>query len=186
MSGGRRTVALALVVAAMAAACTSENTVTGTRRSAANATDAPLLPRTVDALPSLDFDRYERLLYELRGTPVVVNLWASWCGPCRTETPAFVAAAQRCGDRVQFLGVDYQDQRSGAVDFIDRYDVPYPSVMDAGEIHDRLGFVGLPDTVFYAADGSIASTWSGPITADALTERLDGLIGSGGASCSTR
>jgi thiol-disulfide isomerase/thioredoxin len=184
MSGVRRAGALVLVLAAMATSCTSETTVTGTGRSATNAAEASLLPRTVDALPPFDFDRYERLLYELRGAPVVVNLWASWCGPCRTETPAFVAAAKRCGDRVQFLGVDYQDQRAGAIDFLERYAVSYPSVTDAGEIHDRLGFVGLPDTVFYAADGSIASTWSGPITADALDERLAQLTGSS-SSCLT-
>src|SRR5919197_333699 len=134
MSGVRRAGALVLVVAAMATPCTSESTVTGTGRSATNAAEASLLPRTVDALPSFDFD---------------------------------------------------QDQRAGAIDFLERYAVSYPSVADAGEIHDRLGFVGLPDTVFYAADGSIASTWAGPITADALDERLAQLTGSS-SSCLAR
>lgn len=56
-------------------------------------------------------------------------------------------------------------------------DVTYPSVADpSGEIHDRLGFFGLPDTIFYAADGSILATWSGPINARSLSERLDRLL----------
>jgi cytochrome c biogenesis protein CcmG, thiol:disulfide interchange protein DsbE len=73
---------------------------------AENAAVTSLLPTTVSALPSFDFDMFERLLYELRGTPVVVNIWASWCGPCRTETPILVDAAEQYGARVQFLGVD--------------------------------------------------------------------------------
>jgi hypothetical protein len=66
-----------------------------------------------------------------------------------------------------------QDERSAAASFLAEHDVTYPSVFDeAGEVRDRLGFVGLPDTVFYRADGSIAATWSGPLTAPALDARL--------------
>jgi len=142
-----------------------------------NASNAELLPRSVFALPSFDFETYERLLYQLRGTPVVVNLWAAWCGPCRQEAPALIEAAMRYGHRVQFLGVDYQDQRGPAAAFLNQYSVPYPSVFDAsGEIHNKLGFVGLPDTLFYSADGSIAATWSGPLTMEVLRENLERLV----------
>jgi cytochrome c biogenesis protein CcmG, thiol:disulfide interchange protein DsbE len=142
-----------------------------------NASTAALLPEHVLDLPSFDFDTYERLLYQLRGKPVVVNLWASWCGPCRQEAPALVNAARRYGRDVQFLGVDFQDQRGPAAAFSRRYKVPYPSVFDAsGAIHDGLGFVGLPDTIFYDSDGQIVATWSGPLTPSALRQNLSRLL----------
>ena len=150
---------------------------TDLRRPASNATATPLLPTTILALPTFDFETFERLLYELRGTPVVVNIWASWCGPCRQEAPVLTAAVERYGDRVQFVGVDMQDDRAPAASYLNRYAVTYPSVADpSGEIHDRLGFVGLPDTVFYGPDGQIVDTWSGPLTSDALRTNIETLL----------
>ena len=171
----RRSVAtaLALALATLLAACGSDSSVTGSGPSAAKVGRSPLLPDKTAALPSFDFASYERLLYQLRGTPVVVNLWASWCGPCRSETPTLVAAAKHYGHKVQFLGVDYQDDRGSAAAFIRRAALPYPSIADpSGAIHNNLGFVGLPDTIFYAADGSIAATWSGPLTTSALRANI--------------
>jgi cytochrome c biogenesis protein CcmG/thiol:disulfide interchange protein DsbE len=140
-----------------------------------HAAKAPLLPATVSALPTYDFETFERLLYQLRGTPVVVNIWASWCGPCRAEAPLLVDAARQHADQIQFIGVDYQDAREAAARFASRYHVPYPSVSDAGQIHDSLGFVGLPDTVFYEASGAILATWTGPLTSDSLRQNLERL-----------
>jgi cytochrome c biogenesis protein CcmG, thiol:disulfide interchange protein DsbE len=135
------------------------------------------LGEAIDTFPELDFLTYERLLYELRGQPVVVNLWASWCIPCRAEAPLFVRAADRYGDEIRFLGVDYLDELAPAKDFYDTHGVTYASISDpSGEIHDQLGFFGLPNTIFYAADGSIVDTWTGPITAPALGMRLEQLL----------
>jgi thiol-disulfide isomerase/thioredoxin len=166
-----------IILAMVLPACDLSGQPWGAGGPAANAAVTSLLPTTVSALPSFDFDMFERLLYELRGTPVVVNIWASWCGPCRTETPILVDATERYGARVQFLGVDIQDGREAAASFLSEHTVRYPSVFDAaGEIHDRLGFVGLPDTLFYAADGAIAGTWTGPLTAQALNDGIGQLL----------
>ncbi len=171
----RISIAVALSVV-LASGCEQSSSVSP-GPSATNAATASLLPSNVSALPSFDFATYERLLYQLRGTPVVVNLWASWCGPCAKEAPTLAAAAERFGDQVQFVGVAIKDQRSSASAFLNRYDIPYPTVMDdSGDIHNHLGFVGLPDTVFYAADGSIARTWSGPLTPETLDASIDRLI----------
>src|SRR5437868_6769042 len=137
--------------------------------SATDATTASLLPTSPSSLPSFDFSSYERLLSELRGTPVVVNLWASWCGPCQKEAAALEEAAHTHGKDIQFLGVDVKDQHGAATEFLTNYHVSYPNVFDeSGDIHNSLGFVGLPDTVFYGADGSIVETWSGPLTPEVL------------------
>jgi cytochrome c biogenesis protein CcmG/thiol:disulfide interchange protein DsbE len=170
--------AAVLVVALLASACRAGN-ATGPGPVAANAASASLLPSHALALPSFDFDAYERLLYQLRGTPVVVNLWASWCGPCAKEAPVLADAATRFAKDVQFLGVAIKDQRSAAAAFLSRYHLAYPSILDAsGDIHDRLGFVGLPDTVFYGADGTIVRTWSGPLPSPVLDSTIQRLIGS--------
>jgi cytochrome c biogenesis protein CcmG, thiol:disulfide interchange protein DsbE len=145
--------------------------------AARNAATAPLLPARVAALPEFDPSTYDRLLAQLRGTPTVVNIWASWCGPCKEEAPALAAAARSYGDRVQFLGVDIQDGRAGARGFIDRFDWPYPSVADPdGAIRDDLGFAGVPETVFYDADGRIAARSTGPVTESTLRARIRSLL----------
>jgi cytochrome c biogenesis protein CcmG, thiol:disulfide interchange protein DsbE len=145
--------------------------------TATNATTAPLLPTQVAALPDFDASTFDRLLSQLRGTPTVVNIWASWCGPCKDEAPALAVAARAYGDRVQFLGVDIQDEQGGARSFIDRFAWPYPSIADPdGAIRDDLGFAGVPETVFYAADGTIVARSTGPVTAAILRARIRSLL----------
>ena len=85
---------------------------------AQNAVTAPLLPTHVAELPTFDVQTYQELLTQMRGTPVVVNVWAAWCGPCQAEAPLLHEASQTYGDRVQFLGVDILDSLDGARGFI--------------------------------------------------------------------
>ncbi len=145
--------------------------------SALNATTAPLLPTEVDALPAFDPATYRELLAQLRGTPVVVNVWASWCGPCRAEAPHLREAALRFGDRVQFLGVDILDARPSARAFIAEFGWPYPSVFDAtGAIRDGLGLIGQPVTLIYDAGGELVFTWLGPIDRDTLVSEVEKVL----------
>jgi thiol-disulfide isomerase/thioredoxin len=146
-----------------------------------NASEASMLPQTADALPDIDYDRFQELGRQLAGVPVVVNIWSSWCGPCRSEAADLAAAASQYGDDVQFLGVDILDSRSDAAAFIRHYGWPYPSVFNAsGDIRDQLGFIGQPETVFYDADGEVVATWIGPIDQAELNSRLAELAGSDG------
>jgi thiol-disulfide isomerase/thioredoxin len=170
------TAAISLVILAASCDPTGRATDAATHPSlrAENAAEAPLLPTDVFALPAFDFATYEALLAQLRGTPVVVNIWSSWCGPCRKEAEELTDAARTHVTEVQFLGVDILDERAAAAEFLDEYDVPYPSVFDAnGEIRDRLGFIGQPETMFYDALGQITAVWTGQITPEALKEHLD-------------
>lgn len=172
-------VGLALVAAACggASGAGADGTADTGTITAENAAEAPSLPTTADALPAAGKPEYDVLLEELRGTPVVVNIWASWCGPCRAEAPHLAEAHGRVGDRVQFLGVDILDARESAKEFMQEFGWTYPSLFDAdGEIRDRLGFIGQPVTIFYDADGAIVSSWNGPITAEELNARIDALL----------
>jgi cytochrome c biogenesis protein CcmG, thiol:disulfide interchange protein DsbE len=125
-----------------------------------------LLPGGVDA--------YEKRLLTLRGYPAVVNLWASWCGPCRFEFPHFQRAAAGYGKRVAFLAVDKQDSDEAAATFLEEAPVPYPSYSDPDEeIADSIGAsLGLPDTAFYDRDGKLVYLKQGPY-ADLAELRAD-------------
>ena len=134
---------------------TTEPSIILTSPKAMNASDAPLVPRSRFALPEFDYGQFQQLLTQLKGTPVVVNIWASWCGPCREEAPLLRDAAGRFGSRVQFIGVDIGDQRDAAQQTIRDFGWPYPSVFDPNEdVRHGLGLLGQPDTLFFDRDGN--------------------------------
>jgi cytochrome c biogenesis protein CcmG/thiol:disulfide interchange protein DsbE len=95
-------------------------------------------------------------LSELRGTPLVLNFWASWCDPCRSEAKVLEQAWRAQPGGVLFLGLDAQDAREDARDFIDQFGLTFPHVRDPGNDTQRdWGVTGLPETYFIAADGTV-------------------------------
>jgi len=112
---------------------------------------------------------FERQLRSLRGYPVVVNKWASWCGPCRFEFPFFQNQAKRKGKRIAFLAVDSRDNREDARKFLRRYPVPYPSWFDPkGEIARSFrGDRAAPETAFYDRSGELVYTKPGGYSSEA-------------------
>lgn len=101
-------------------------------------------------------EAFQSRLDALAGYPVVVNVWASWCGPCRFEFPALQKMSARYGKRVAFLGVDSQDSDDGARTFLREEPVPYPSYIDRDEeIANEIGAFGLPATAFYDRRGEM-------------------------------
>jgi cytochrome c biogenesis protein CcmG/thiol:disulfide interchange protein DsbE len=97
----------------------------------------------------------EARLHALRGHPVVINLWASWCGPCQTEFPLFQQAAVKYGRRIAFLGVDEDDTHAGATSWLKRFPVTYPSYSDPNRSIDATlrTLEGTPQTFFISAQG---------------------------------
>ncbi len=113
-------------------------------------------------------------LARLTGVPTVVNVWGSWCTPCRKELPALASVSKKAGAKVRFLGVDYEDDPDSALDFLAVAGAHYPSVRDDdGALRSGIRIVGLPLTLFVRADGSVAYEWRAPITSE---EQLRGLI----------
>lgn len=102
----------------------------------------------------LPADELDERLKALRGHPVVVNIWGSWCGPCREEFPIFQRVAIEYGKEVAFLGVATEDSEEAAGAFLEQRPLTYPSYMDFdGKVADSYGAIGAPATVFYDASG---------------------------------
>jgi cytochrome c biogenesis protein CcmG/thiol:disulfide interchange protein DsbE len=111
-------------------------------------------------------------LRELRGTPVVLNLWASWCDPCRVEAPVLEQGWRSAGQPgVLFLGLDMQDVPEDARAFLEEFDVTYPNVREGGkETSRRYGATGLPETFFISARGDVVAHVIGALNAQQLRD----------------
>jgi thiol-disulfide isomerase/thioredoxin len=119
-------------------------------------------------------DAFSEQLEAVAGYPAVVNNWASWCGPCRTEWPWLQRAAADHLDEVAFMGVATDDGEDAIDTFLANYPVPYPTFADPDkEIADVAGFGsvgGLPNTLFYDADGDLAFAHQGVYPDEASLE----------------
>ncbi len=177
-----RTFATAALCAVVLAACGSGEDEAVDPGAAA---DAPDFSKALDAAPPelatyyedagevLPGDDYEASLASVSGYPVVLNLWASWCGPCRAELPHLQDAAAEHLDEVAFMGLDVSDTQAAAETFLSDHPMPYPSFADPGydlarEIEPSL--IGQPHTVFLDGEGEVVHVKYGPY---ASTEELD-------------
>ncbi|MFN8233179.1 MAG: TlpA disulfide reductase family protein [Actinomycetota bacterium] len=128
-------------------------------------------------LPLLD-DSGSLRLSSLRGSIVVLNFWASWCGPCREEAPDLQATWAAYRDRgVRFVGVDERDDQAAALAFVGEFGITYPSVFDrSGSLADDYAFIGLPSTYVIDADGSIVYRFTGYLDGPTLRSTLDAVL----------
>ena len=119
-------------------------------------------------------------LADLRGRPVIVNFWASWCGPCIEEFPLLRdAAARHEADGLAVVGIVYRDRSGSARGFMERHGGTWPAAMDPGErVATAYGVVGPPETYFIARDGTIVARNIGQITPATLDDQLAAIIGS--------
>jgi cytochrome c biogenesis protein CcmG/thiol:disulfide interchange protein DsbE len=117
-------------------------------------------------------------LASVKGRPVVINFFASWCVPCRHEMPALQAVATRVKDRVAFLGVDHQDDRDGALELLADTGVQYPTGYDPdGKVATSYGLFGMPTTLFVGMDGRLLDKHTGELSAAQLEETISRLFG---------
>jgi cytochrome c biogenesis protein CcmG/thiol:disulfide interchange protein DsbE len=128
-------------------------------------------------LPAVAFDcpgGGELDLAQAPGVPAVVNLWGSWCAPCREELPLFQELVNRAGDQLRVVGVISKDGLPQAESFATDAGVGFPSAFDGeGELMAELGINVLPHTYFLDADGALVYTQVGPVTS---VEELRGLV----------
>jgi len=139
--------------------------------------------------PDFSLDLFDGSTFKLSNTlasgkPVVLNFWASWCGPCADEASVLQDAARRNADRIVFIGVNVQDVDSDAQAFIRKYGVSYANgSKDSGPISIQYGMRGVPETYFIAADGRLIRKWN-TLTAADLEQFLAELQRASGARAS--
>lgn len=121
-------------------------------------------------------------LSDLRGKPVMVNFWASWCPPCRQEAPLLERTWREYREKgVVFVGMDVWDSEQDARKFLQEFDITYPNGPDPrGQIAIDYGVTGIPETYFIDRQGQITRKWIGPFTEEALRKFLDEIVASEG------
>jgi thiol-disulfide isomerase/thioredoxin len=130
-----------------------------------------------DRLPELELPRLDGTgslaLHEVDG-PAVVNLWATWCAPCRREMPEFEEVHLERGGQVRFIGVNIGDRESQALEFLDEVGVTFENYLDVdGVLNAALQTATLPVTVVTDADGRISVVHSGPMDVDDLNREIE-------------
>jgi len=119
-------------------------------------------------------------LADFRGRPVVLNFWASWCGPCKDEAPMLQSAWERYGDRgLVVLGIDAQDLKVDGRRFAERYALTYPLAYDGnGSTLGRYGLTGFPETWFVSRRGRLVGEYiKGPLDEETLERNIQVLLG---------
>ena len=113
-------------------------------------------------------------LSDLRGRPVVLNFWATWCGPCRIEMPAFeVAYRDNQQENLSVLAINYAESSQMVLDFGAELGLSFPLLLDPdGRVHELFQIIGYPSTLFIAPDGTLASAHIGMLTERQLYENL--------------
>jgi cytochrome c biogenesis protein CcmG, thiol:disulfide interchange protein DsbE len=113
--------------------------------------------------------------------PAVVNVWASWCLPCRSEAPLLDQAHAAYGNEIEFIGVDVQDTQQGAKRFLDEFGLDFDHFFDRNrEIPNAYGGIGTPITMFFAPRGELVTIHNGVVDERSLAINIDELRRLGG------
>lgn len=143
--------------------------------------DLPEMPEVGYRAPAFElqtFDGKTVKLSDLKGKPVVLNLWASWCGPCRSEMPDLEQAYQQHKDKIQFYGINFtaSDQEEAALAMMKELGVTFPSLKDpSGDVFQRYQAVSIPTTYAIDKNGMVVEKRVGAISKiqiDGLFQRL--------------
>ncbi|GAC1342636.1 MAG: hypothetical protein NVSMB27_01740 [Ktedonobacteraceae bacterium] len=118
-------------------------------------------------------------LANLKGKPIVLNFWASWCDPCKREAPILQSAWQRVQSQdVIFIGINYQDAQSDALAFLRTYSITYPNVQDPNSSTAiNYGVTGVPETVFIDRRGIVVHKIIGELTTQMLQSNIQQIVG---------
>lgn len=125
------------------------------------------------AIEMVDFEGVDVTLAQFVGTPVVLNFWSSWCPFCIAEMPDFEKVNQAAGDRVEFIGVNLQDDAGLADDLRVETGITYRVTRDPrGVVYAAFGGIAMPTTVFIDANGIVREVVTGQMSEDRLSAKI--------------
>jgi cytochrome c biogenesis protein CcmG/thiol:disulfide interchange protein DsbE len=141
------------------------------------AIDSPLVGKPAPNFSLRTLDGELVRLEDLRGKPVFLNFWATWCQPCIVEHPLLQAGSRQYTGRVQFVGVVYHDEIDKIRAFLDRRGEWGETLFDEdGSVAVAYGVYGAPETFFIDRQGIVVEKWTGPMQPDYFTRMLDSLL----------
>lgn len=138
-----------------------------------------LVGRSAPELDLVDLDGGRWTLSDADGRLVWVNFWATWCPPCRTEMPMMQRLYEQYGDRILIIGVDFGEERGAVVDFVDRYAITYPILLDPtlDNFYRWSPQFGLPKHYFVDAGGRVLRQFPGELPPQLMLETIEELLG---------
>jgi cytochrome c biogenesis protein CcmG, thiol:disulfide interchange protein DsbE len=135
-----------------------------------------LVGQDLPDLPPITGEELDVLLQQ-SGNPTVVNVWASWCGPCRAEAPLLTAAAAEHGESVDFVAIDVQDNQADAKSFIASFELDFTHYFDRDRsVPEFYGGFGTPMTFFFDRSGTLVDTHLGVIDERSLALGIDEIV----------
>jgi thiol-disulfide isomerase/thioredoxin len=119
----------------------------------------------------IDFEGNPVKLSDLRGKPVLLNFWATWCPPCRVEMPALQSFHQDYGDQIQILGINWNDESEKARDLLAQFDISFQNIIDIdGKAFVTYRLTAVPTSFWIDEDGVIRGVWNGAMTEETLID----------------
>ena len=169
----KRLTILGIIVSILLTACGAGNSTSSSLNFiAGNGTVTFKAPESRKAAPDISGLTLDGTRYEMaRGRVTILNVWASWCAPCRAEAPALVSLSKTYSE-VSFVGILTRDNIGSAKAFVRNYKVPYPSLIDDSSLlrfQDSLAANAIPTTLVIDKKGRVAARISGEITVASLT-----------------
>jgi cytochrome c biogenesis protein CcmG/thiol:disulfide interchange protein DsbE len=139
------------------------------------------VPFMLKKAPSFSLERLDQpgtmTLADLKQKPLVLNFWSTWCGPCKAEHPVLDWGKEKFGDKVEFVGVVYQDSRPNVEAFLKQVPPRYAMLFDEkGSAAVDFGLAGVPETYFIATDGTIRYKKVGPLDRAELAYQIEELL----------
>lgn len=133
-------------------------------------------PGELPATTPAEFEAHLAVL----GKPAVVNVWASWCLPCRAEAPLLNVAFEKYGHEIEFIGIDVQDTQTGAARFLAEFGLPFQHFFDLRrEVVNHYGGIGTPVTMFFGPRGELVNIHNGIVDERTLAMNIDELLSLG-------
>ena len=130
----------------------------------------------IEELPSTTPSEFEAHLAGL-DKPAVVNVWASWCLPCRAEAPLLNLAFEKYGDRIEFIGIDVQDTQDRAARFLAEFGLPFQHFFDPRRrVVNHYGGIGTPVTMFFGPGGELVKVHNGIVDDRTLAMNIDEIL----------